>query len=95
LALGLVNAVVPPEELLPYTYNYVRTLITTVSPASLRESKRPIYRALHRDVRTAITDSVALVERMVTEPDFTEGVSAFVEKRPPQWGKQQREDITR
>jgi enoyl-CoA hydratase/carnithine racemase len=87
LAMGLVNAVVPPEELLPYTYNYVRTLITTVSPGSLRESKRQIYSDLHRDVRAAIIESVALVERLVTEPDFAEGVSAFVEKRPPQWGK--------
>src|ERR1043166_9212011 len=87
LALGLVNAVVPPEELLPYTQNYVRTMITTVSPGSLRESKRQIYSDLHRDVRSAIGDSVALVERMVTEPDFAEGVAAFVEKRRPQWGK--------
>ena len=87
LAMGLVNAVVPPEELLPYTYHYVRTLITTVSPGSLRESKRQIYSDLHRDVRAAIADSVGLVERLVTEPDFAEGVSAFVEKRPPQWGK--------
>jgi enoyl-CoA hydratase/carnithine racemase len=90
LAMGLVNTVVPPEELLSYTYNYVRTLITTVSPGSLRESKRQIYSDLHRDVRVAITDSVALVERLVTEPDFAEGVSAFVEKRLPQWGKQEK-----
>ncbi len=90
MAMGLVNAVVPPEELLPYTYNYVRTLITTVSPGSLCESKRQIYSDLHRDVRAAISDSVALVERMVTEPDFTEGVSAFVEKRPPQWGRRKK-----
>jgi len=90
LAMGLVNAVVPPEELLPYTYNYVRTMITTVSPGSLRESKRQIYSDLHRDVRAAIIESVALVERLVTEPDFAEGVSAFVEKRLPQWGKQKK-----
>jgi len=90
MAMGLVNAVVPPEELLPYTYNYVRTLIITVSPGSLRESKRQVYSDLHRDVRAAIADSVALVERMVTEPDFSEGVSAFVEKRLPQWGKQKK-----
>ena len=94
LAMGLVNAVVPPEELLPYTYNYVRTMITTVSPGSLRESKRQIYSDLHRDVRAAIIESVALVERLVTEPDFTEGVSAFVEKRLPQWGKR-KSDINK
>jgi enoyl-CoA hydratase/carnithine racemase len=91
LTLGLVNAVVPPEELLPYTYNYVRAMITTISPGSLRETKRQIYSDLHRDVRAAIADSVALVERLVTEPDFAEGVSALVEKRLPRWGKQKSE----
>ncbi len=88
LTMGLVNAVVPPEELMPYTQNYVRTMITTVSPGSLRETKRQIYSDLHRDVRSAVADAAALVERMATEPDFAEGVSAFLEKRLPQWAKQ-------
>jgi enoyl-CoA hydratase/carnithine racemase len=87
LAMGLVNAVVPSEELLPYTRDYVRTMITTVSPQSLRESKRQIYSDLHRDVRSAVADAVALVERMATEPDFAEGVSALLEKRLPRWAK--------
>jgi enoyl-CoA hydratase/carnithine racemase len=88
LTMGLVNAVVPPEELMPYTQNYVRTMITTVSPGSLRETKRQIYSDLHRDVRSAVADAAALVERMATEPDFAEGVSAFLEKRLPRWAKQ-------
>ena len=88
LTMGLVNAVVPPEELMPYTQNYVRTMVTTVSPGSLRETKRQIYSDLHRDVRSAVADAAALVERMATEPDFAEGVSAFLEKRLPQWAKQ-------
>jgi enoyl-CoA hydratase/carnithine racemase len=87
LAMGLVNAVVPPDELMPYTYNYVRKLITTVSPESLKITKRQIYSDLHRDVRSAVADAAALLERMATEPDFAEGVSAFLEKRLPQWGK--------
>ena len=52
--MGLVNAVVPPAELLPYTYSYVRTLITNVFPGSLRKTKRQIYSDLHRDVRSAM-----------------------------------------
>lgn len=88
LTMGLVNAVVPPEELMPYTQNYVRTMITTVSPGSLRETKRQIYSDLHGDVGSAVADAAALVERMATEPDFAEGVSAFLEKRLPQWAKQ-------
>ncbi len=85
--MGLVNAVLPPEELMPHTYNYVRKMITTVSPGSLRATKQQIYADLHRDVRSAVLDATVLLERMATEPDFAEGVTAFFEKRLPQWGK--------
>ena len=85
LASGLVNAVLQPEELLPHTYQYARNLSTTVSPGSLRETKRQIYADLHRDVRAAVEHSKQLVERMATESDFAEGVAAFTEKRPPRW----------
>jgi len=87
LTMGLVNAVLPADELMAYTYNYVRKMITTVSPGSLRETKRQIYTDLHRDVRSAVADAAALLERMATEPDFVEGVSAFLEKRLPRWEK--------
>src|SRR5262245_13962733 len=72
LTLGLVNAVLPPDELLPHTYTYVRNLIATVSPGSLRETKRQIYSDLHRDVGAAVRDANALAYRMTTEPDFAE-----------------------
>jgi enoyl-CoA hydratase/carnithine racemase len=85
LALGLVNAVLPQEELLPHTYHYVRDLIGTVSPGSLRETKRQVYADLHRDVRAAVMYSREQVDRMMTEPDFAEGVAAFIQKRPPRW----------
>ena len=62
-------------------------MITTISPGSLRETKRQIYSDLHRDVRSAVADAAALLERMATEPDFVEGVSAFLEKRLPRWEK--------
>ena len=85
LSLGLVNGVLPPEELLSYTYGYARNLVATVSPGSLRETKRQIYTDLHREVRDAVENSKRLVERMATEPDFAEGVAAFTEKRLPRW----------
>lgn len=83
LAMGLVNAVFEPEELLPRTYAYVRDLVTRISPSSLAETKRQVYSDLHRDVASAVRDSEALLERMMREPDFREGVAAFVGKRPP------------
>jgi enoyl-CoA hydratase/carnithine racemase len=66
----------------PYTYDYVRTLIVNVAPGSLRETKRQIYPDLHRDVRSTVAGAAALLERMATRLDF-EGMSAFLQQRPP------------
>ncbi len=85
--LGLVNAVLPPDELLPHTHTYARNLIAAISPGSLRETKRQIYTDLHRDVGAAVRESNDLVRRMATEPDFVEGVAAFAEKRAPRWSR--------
>jgi enoyl-CoA hydratase/carnithine racemase len=83
--LGLLNALVPADELLPHTYAYVRRMITEVSPASLRETKRQIYTDLHRDVGAAVDEARVLLERLVREPDYREAVAAYAEKRPPRW----------
>lgn len=83
--MGLVNAVLPPEELLPHTYAYARMLVTQVSPSSLRATKRQVYGDLHGDVATAVRNSQTLLEQMTREPDYVEGVRAFVEKRAPQF----------
>jgi enoyl-CoA hydratase/carnithine racemase len=83
LDLGLVNAVVPGDELLAHTYDYASMLATTVSPGSLAESKRQIYTDLHRDVGTAVDEAAVLLRRMMTEPAFREGVVALTEKRAP------------
>ena len=83
--LGLVNRIVEAENLLAVTKEYAQSMIGTVSPASLRETKRQIYTDLHRDLASAVVDSEALVSRMMQEPDYAEGVAAFLEKRAPRW----------
>jgi enoyl-CoA hydratase/carnithine racemase len=87
LSLGLVNRVLPPDELMSHVIKYARELITAVSPGSLRETKRQIYTDLHRDAASAVDASRTHIERMVKEPDFAEGVAAFLEKRTPRWSK--------
>ena len=84
-AMGLVNAVLPGEELLSHTYGYARTLATGVSPSSMAETKRQIYSDLHRDAASAVREAGALLDRMTAEADFREGVAALVEKRPPRF----------
>lgn len=85
LELGFVNALHAPDELLPATYAYVQQMITTVSPNSLRQTRWQIYRDLHRDVASSVRDSEVLLNTMMREADYREGVRAFVEKRPPAW----------
>jgi enoyl-CoA hydratase/carnithine racemase len=82
-ALGLVNRVVPADELLPVTYEYARALAHEVSPASLRETKRQVYADQHDDVGTAVERSVRLTDAMMGGADYAEGVRAWQEKRPP------------
>jgi enoyl-CoA hydratase/carnithine racemase len=84
-AIGLVNKVLPPDELLPHTMAYAHALATEVSPAAMAAAKRQLYADLHGDVGTAVAESERLIESMATEPDYAEGVRAWMEKRPPQF----------
>jgi len=84
-ALGIVNEVYPAEELLASTYDYVRRLIATVAPESLTQTRWQIYGDLHRSVADSVRASEGLLEEMMRQPDYREGVAAFLEKRPPVW----------
>lgn len=87
LEIGLVNRVFDGAVLLEETYAYARHLLATVAPESLRQTRWQIYRDLHRDVAAAVADSETLLEDMMRQGDYAEGVAAFLEKRPPLWGR--------
>lgn len=84
--LGIVNDVFPPDTLLASTYEYVRRLIATVAPESLAQTRWQVYRDLHRGVADSVRASERLLETMMRQPDYGEGVAAFLEKRAPSWG---------
>jgi enoyl-CoA hydratase/carnithine racemase len=85
LAMGLVNAVYPQAELMDEVYAYTRELIRTVSPASLAQTRWQIYRDLHRSVAESVRASEQLLDEMMRQEDYREGVAAFLEKRAPSW----------
>lgn len=84
--LGIVNQLVAPEALLDHTREYAARLIKTVSPNALKQTRWQIYQDQHRDAAAAVRRSQALIEAMMRQPDYAEGVAAFLEKRPPRWG---------
>jgi enoyl-CoA hydratase/carnithine racemase len=85
LAMGFLNRIVPAERLMDEVLAYARALATSVAPGSARETKRQIYRDLHRDAASSVRVAEALLEQMTREPDYKEGVKAWMEKRPPAW----------
>ncbi|MDP6375126.1 MAG: enoyl-CoA hydratase-related protein [Pseudomonadales bacterium] len=84
-AMGLVNEVVAEGALLEHTYDYARRMIGAVSPNSLKQTRWQVYRDLHRDAASAVRESETLINDMMRQADYREGVRAFLEKRNPRW----------
>ncbi len=83
--MGLVNRVLPKDELLAFAENYARELGTNCSPTSLQIIKRQLYNGLHQNLDEAMSDSIALMNESLRRADFKEGVDSFLEKRPPKF----------
>lgn len=88
--MGLIHRLVAPDELIAETRAYARELITRVSPEALRQSKRQTYLDFHRDVGASVRDANHLLAEMVKQPDYREAIAAYLEKRPANWGQNQR-----
>lgn len=82
-ALGLVNAALPREEVLAHAQQYVRDLAATSSPASMAIMKRQVYQQMHAGLLAAEREARQLMMESFSRPDFKEGVTSFIERRPP------------
>jgi enoyl-CoA hydratase/carnithine racemase len=83
--LGLVNRVVPGDDLLAATYAYAHHLASEIAPSSLAVTKLQMYRDLHADVASSVEDAGRRLADMMRGADFAEGVAALTEKRPPRF----------
>jgi 2-(1,2-epoxy-1,2-dihydrophenyl)acetyl-CoA isomerase len=82
--IGLVNRVVPHEQLMPAVFELAAAMAEN-APQVLRLAKESIYRSLSSNLETAFArETGAQTECFYTE-DFLEGLTAFIEKRKPQF----------
>ena len=84
--MGLANRSVARADVLATAHNYARTLVDTISPHSLRATKRQLaFDMTHNDPSRSIRDAQARIDQMSREPDYREGTAALIEKRAPGW----------
>jgi enoyl-CoA hydratase/carnithine racemase len=81
--MGLVNRVVPHDELLKFSREYAADLAANCSPTSMAIMKRQVYQQLSERLGPAEKEAVKLMIESFGRPDFREGVMSFLEKRPP------------
>ncbi len=82
LALGLVNRVVPHEELEAKTME-LANLIASKSPVALRMAKEAVKLASRSNLDEGLRREIDLFALCFSSEDKDEGVSAFLEKRKP------------
>jgi enoyl-CoA hydratase len=82
--LGLVNHVVPREQLDAKMDEIVKR-ITSKSPAILRLGRRAFYTMRDMEYEKALEYLSSMLAINTMAEDVAEGISAFLEKREPQW----------
>ena len=84
LAIGLVNKVVEPQELLNAAMQMAKTIAKN-APIALKLSKEAINRGMQTDIDSSIAIENNLFALCFGTQDQKEGMKAFFEKRPPEW----------
>ena len=83
LELGLVNAVVPHQELMAYTREKALQLIPPAgSSSSIRSIKRLVNTPLVEPISQALDRENQALAKLFKSPDFAEAMTARAEKRP-------------
>lgn len=82
VAMGLINRVVSNDELEPYVENYCKTIAGN-APLTVRAAKVIVREAVKDGDKRDMALCQEVVARCFASEDYTEGRTAFMEKRRP------------
>lgn len=82
LSIGLVEEIVPKEELLHYAIDVAKSIAKN-GPIALRQAKMAINQGMQTDLSTALEIEHLCYKETIKTNDRLEGLEAFKEKRTP------------
>jgi enoyl-CoA hydratase/carnithine racemase len=83
--LGLLNRLLPHDDLLPEAIRYVEDLAARSAPVSIMIMKQQVYKHLMASLGKSLEETNELMAASLRRDDFKEGVTSFLEKRPPKF----------
>jgi enoyl-CoA hydratase len=83
-AMGLLNKVVPPDQLMDAAMEYATTIAAN-APIAVRATKQSAIQGWSTTLKEAYVNEMALIGPLLQTEDSKEGPRAFAEKRPPVW----------
>ncbi|BDB43755.1 MULTISPECIES: enoyl-CoA hydratase [Mycobacterium] len=83
LELGLVKEVVPGEQLLGRALSYAEDIARNCAPSSLAVMKQQLYADAELPIVQTSEKAEQLMHESMTRSDFIEGITAFFQKRAP------------
>ena len=89
LTLGLVNAVVPPEDVMATALQMAKKILQC-APLAIRATKHCAlagqqYASVEAAMTAQLEGKFSALETMYQSEDIREGLQAFMDKRKPQW----------
>ena len=82
--LGIVNRVVPAEELMPAAHALADRILQR-APLAVEMAKQLVNDGLQASLATAITQEMGMTATLYATTDAREGITAFIEKRSPRF----------
>lgn len=92
LSLGLVSAVHPDDQLLEKAIE-LATQLCAAAPVSVAATKQLLWKGLSLSWEEMHRMETPVFDWVAQQPDSVEGVTAFLEKRPPNWAMDPSEDL--
>lgn len=81
--IGLVNRLLPAEDLLDGVLDYAEELAATNAASALTATRHMVYLDQHRGIGESVAESRERPNLMMGSPEYRQGVEALRHKQPP------------